>query len=53
MKDVLAIINEKIKVDAIIKMIIRDFRNTISMLAKVLSGDDVIDFLIEIFNERR
>ena len=53
MKDVLAVIDEKIEIDAMIKMTIKGFRNTISMFTKTSSDDDVIDFLIEVFDERR
>ena len=53
MKDVFAVVNEKIEVNAIIKMMIRNFRNIISMLTKILSDDNVINFLIEIFDKRR
>ena len=53
MKDVFTIIDEKIEVDAMIKMTIKDFYNTISMLAKISSDDNIINFLIKVFDECR
>ena len=53
MKEILAVVDEKIEVDTMIEMTIRNFYNTISMLAKVSSGGDVVDFLIKVFDERR
>ena len=53
MKDVFAIVDEEIKVDAMIEMTIRNFYNIILVLAKILNDNDIIDFLIEVFDERR
>ena len=51
-EDIAVISNEKVEAD-LIKMTTIDFRNTTSVLAEASSDGDVIDFLIEIFDERR
>ena len=51
-ENVFAIVNEKIEINAMIEITIKNFYNTISMFAKISNDDEIIDFLIEIFDER-